>query len=162
MDISIVLLNDKQVNSGQRIPVSAMHTGKELIPPERSSCYLFPGSPSDEIEGKDILIFGKEYIIGHRRYDLASGYAIRARLTPKLTLIPRLRKAVGKETEIIRDSNKFPANEYWPVIERIWEKYELIQKTTTIPNHAFDFVQEAINTVGELNNLTEIPNLEED
>ena len=118
MNISIVLSDNTCIKPGQRIPISAIQTVKELISLDKISYHWFPGSSNDEIEGQNVLVVGKEYIIGHRHYDLSSGYGLSVKLSPKSTLIPRLRKAVGKEIEIFRDKNGLPINQYWPIIEQ--------------------------------------------
>lgn len=160
MDINLILPDNSQVYAGRGVPATTMHSGRDLLPKGRNFCHWFPGSPSDDIEGTDVLITAKEYVIGKRRYDLQSGYAIVARLTPKFTLVPRLRKAVSRETEAIRDADGNPINEYWPVLRRIWE--EPVAPEPKTYGESFDFVSDAMEALGELNDLTETSDLSDE
>lgn len=153
MDISIVLNNGSVIDPTRGIPVSHIIPGEAKIPPGRNACVMIPGSDSPDIEGHDVIITGKEYIINNRHYDLAAGYGIMAKLTSKFVLIPKLRSAVGKEVSVIKRGS-FDVNKYWPMVVRVW-KDEVVEAKPTEAAPAFDFVAEAIDTMSILGNLSE-------
>jgi len=117
MNINIIV-DGKTINVGGGYPISALW-GYDEKTPGRTHCCLFSGSASETIEGTSVWLQGSEYVIGHRRYDLSSGFVLAATLTPKFTIIPRLRLAVGKEIEILRDKNGNPINHFWPILKQI-------------------------------------------
>ncbi len=114
MEINIVTEKNETIYSGQGLPIEALFTGRHLIPAGRERCALLQATP-DEEPGEEVVIFGNEYIVAKRHYNLSAGYGILATLTPKMTLVPKLRKAVGKETGIIKRKG-IPANDYWPIV----------------------------------------------
>jgi hypothetical protein len=74
----------------------------------------------DEVEGTEILITGKQYILFNRRYDLGAGYGVVAKLTPDMQVVPLLRQAVGREVGVITDENDIGINGLWPILEQTW------------------------------------------
>jgi len=159
MDISVVLSDGRCIDPTRGMPVSAILPGEAKIPPGRNACVMIPGSDSPDLEGHDVIITGKEYIINNRHYDLAAGYGILAKLTGKFVLIPKLRCAVGKETSVIRRGS-LDVNKYWPMVVRVW-KDEVVEEKPVILAPIFDFVAEAIDAMSILGNLTDTFNFED-
>ena len=155
MKISIYLKNMK-ISSGKTIPSSVICKGQEFIPEGYKYLRLVQGQSSDKIEGEDVLITGISYGIGQRRYDLSSGYAIEAKLTSKNLLIPKLRKAEGKEIEITHDKNGMPNNVFWPIVVRTWKSKSIIK---TIEKNEQIQINNTIDEALELLNEIENENL---
>ncbi len=156
MEINIYL-EDRKVSAGKSLPVEAICGGQEHLPEGRKFFHWAPGQPDDDIEGEDILVTGIEYGIGHRRYDLSSGYALKVRLTPKNVLIPYLQKAQGREIEVIK-KNGISANAFWPLVVRIWEEPKPVEKPMTVATPVLEttsFIEDAIFYTGDMTDFSE-------
>lgn len=135
MQLSIILTTDRRVNPGRSIPSSHIKR-PDNVHPHRNWFTLMPGTQDpDEVEGTEILITGKQYVLFNRRYDLGAGYGIVAKLTPDMQVTPLLRRAVGKEVDVIKDKNNFGINGLWPILEQVW---------TDEPEETSEFVETAI------------------
>lgn len=113
-------VGDKTIKSHEALPAEAICKGQEFIPEGFKFFYFGEASPNDDIEGNEILITGDSYSIGYNKYDLSSGYALKAILTPSNMIVPKLRKAVGSETGVIKSKRGNAINDYWPVLVRTW------------------------------------------
>jgi len=129
MEIKISIKNDlkdrttktRQVTPGYSLPSCCIIRDKDIAPGRRYFKLHKGKSDLSEIDGKDVLITGLEYIIGHRRYDLQAGFGLKARLTSNFTLIPHLRQARGREVNITKDPNGVGNNGHWPAITMLPE-----------------------------------------
>lgn len=153
MKVSIVLSDGSYINPQQYMSPSNLFSGGEDI--KLKYLRWASAQPDDDLEGRDVLVSGKEYAVGHRRYDLSSGYALKVKLTPNNILVPLLRKARGKETEVTRDRNGFPSNEYWPIVVRIWND------DIFVPAAKENIVEEAMEHLDNINESFDLTDTEE-
>jgi hypothetical protein len=139
MKVSI-FLEDRKVSTGKALPVEAICGGIEHLPEGRKFFHWAEAQAEDEIEGVDVLVTGISYGINRRRYDLSSGYAIKARLTEKNTIIPYLRKSEGKEVQAIKTEDGVPICDYWPIVVRTWiDEPKLEEKQTKSVQKDFSY-----------------------
>jgi hypothetical protein len=164
MEISI-LLKDNKITTGKGLPIEAICKGQKFLPTGKKFLYWAPAQPEDDIEGHEILVTGTSYIIAHRQYDLESGYAIKATLTPKNVVIPKLRVARGKEIGVIKDQNNQPINGYWPIIVKrpkaLIEPKNLEQPSKKGKNQELHIMEEAMLNLSEINENFSLPEEEE-
>jgi hypothetical protein len=162
MEISI-FLKDRKVTPGRSLPVSAICKGKEYLPKGKKWFPWIQGHPADDVEGEDVLVTGVSYSIGKRRYDLSSGYAVVAKLTPKCVLVPHLRKAQGREVTVKKTQEGLANNTFWPVIVRTWTDKPEPEEYIVEPNHeaTTKFITEAMLQLSETTGLIDDLNLED-
>ena len=149
--MQIDISHDSKVFSpGKQMPIDVL-VGKD-IPSSRKTCVLSMASPQ-EANGIPVLLTGEEYIINNKHYNLSAGYGIKATLTPNFTVVPKLRKSVSKEVNVIRSKTGIGICEYWPVVIRLPET--IVPEKPKLESVNYDFVQEALQTLSEVNEITE-------
>jgi len=80
-------------------------------------------------QGEEVLISGVDYVINNKRYDLSTGYAIKAVLCDGF-IIPKLRRATMSERYAFVRRISEPHKEeqvlgevveFWPDVKKIWD-----------------------------------------
>ena len=159
MQIDIVTNENHRAVVGRSLPSSAVIRKEDTYTDRRYFKLMSGLSDFSDMEVQDCLLIGTEYIINNRRYDLASGYAIKAKVTPAFQVIPELRKAKGREINVIKDEDGRGILDRWPVIVRVWSENE----DETVVKLAEDILNIEIedeNSEEEIEDL--IPNEEEE
>ena len=128
LNIDIVTKDNNRIAVGRSLPSESVQRGG-LYPSRK---YFKLMTAMDEIKEsvpcEKVLITGNEYIISNRHYDLTSGYAIVAQMTPDYKIYPELRRSKGKEIGVIKDENGLGVLDRWPVLEDIQQKEEEVSE----------------------------------
>lgn len=122
MYIDVVTKDNHRISANRAIPGASILRSKKTHPTRRYFT-MQPGRIDlTEEDGPECLVIGTEYIINNRRYDLATGYGIKARITTGYNIVPELRDSKGKERVVIKDKNNKAATPKWPIVQRIWSE----------------------------------------
>lgn len=147
MDI-IIATKDQLVEPGSKIKADAICKSLEHVKEGVKYLHWSKGRADSEVPGEEVLVTGLYYRIGKwRQYDLGSGYAIKAKLTPGGAIIPELRTARGKEASIIKDKNGIAINQYWPIIVEVPQE-EIPEELNEASTKLIDEALEASMSIG--------------
>jgi hypothetical protein len=141
LDIAIIANNDYYISPSKYIPSEDVQR-KELYP-DRKFFTLMPAlRDTKNITGNNCLITGKKYFINRREYDIAPGYAIEAIITTDFKIYPKLRKAKGKEINVIKNENGFGMLDEWPKITLFEKEIQpIVKKTDPKPSKENSFTE---------------------